>query len=71
MTHSLNVKQIQKIFDESPCISFMKLKVISIDPVLEKIVVRMPWRSEFEKRSGTKQYHNGIVFAFIDLSALI
>jgi len=67
MTPSLNVKQIQKIFDESPCISFMQLNVISIDPVLEKIVVRMPWRSEFEKRSGTKQFHNGVVFALIDI----
>ena len=65
-SEQLKAEQVQALFDASPFISFLGLKVVSLDHGKGEIVVRMPLRPEFERRKGTKQFHGGPIASFID-----
>jgi len=65
-SEQLKSEQVQALFDASPFISFLGLKVVSLDHGKGEIVVRMPLRPEFERRKGTKQFHGGPIASFID-----
>jgi uncharacterized protein (TIGR00369 family) len=62
----LDVAGVQAIFDASPFISFLGLKVIALDHDKGELEVRMPLRPELERRLGTKQFHGGPLASFID-----
>ena len=66
MSDTLSQEEIQQMLDRSPFIAFMNLKVESLDPETETIVMRMPMRPEFERRAGTGQWHGGPIAALID-----
>ena len=63
----LSAVEIQAIFDRSPFIGWLGLKVISVDPERQEIMVRMEMRPEFERRAGSGQFHGGPIAAFIDV----
>jgi len=63
----LSVEQIQAIFDASPFISFLGLRVVSLDYATGSLSVTMPMRAELERRAGTRQFHGGPIAAFIDI----
>ena len=63
----LDAAGVQAILDRSPFISFLGLKVLSVDHGKSEIVMRMPMRPELERRVGTKQFHGGPLAAFIDI----
>ncbi len=63
----LSVEQIQAIFDASPFISFLGLRVVSLDYGTGSLTVTMPMRAELERRAGTRQFHGGPIAAFIDI----
>jgi uncharacterized protein (TIGR00369 family) len=62
----LSVEQVQAIFDASPFISFLGLKVQGLDHAKSEITVHMPLKPQFERRLGTKQFHGGPIASFID-----
>ena len=62
----LDVAGVQAIFDASPFISFLGVKVIALDHDKGELEVRMPLRPELERRLGTKQFHGGPLASFID-----
>ena len=62
----LSVEQVQALFDASPFISFLGLRVITLDHAAAEIQVQMPLRAELERRPGTKQFHGGPIASFID-----
>jgi uncharacterized protein (TIGR00369 family) len=62
----LSNTEVQAIFDRSPFIGWLGLKVIALDHESQEITVRMAMRPEFERRPGTKQFHGGPIAAFID-----
>ena len=62
----LEVADIQAIFDRSPFIGFLGLKVLSLDHATSTFSARMPLRPELERRAGTKQFHGGPIASFID-----
>ena len=64
----LSAADVQAIFDRSPFIGWLGLKVVSLDHELQEITVRMAMRSELERRSGTRQFHGGPIAAFIDIA---
>jgi uncharacterized protein (TIGR00369 family) len=64
---SLSVEQVQALFDASPFISWLGLKVLAVDPAKSEIQVRMPLRPELERRPGTRQFHGGPIASFIDV----
>ncbi|MDO8476820.1 MAG: PaaI family thioesterase [Candidatus Rokubacteria bacterium] len=62
----LSVEQIQAIFDASPFLGFLRLRVVALDHDAATLTVSMPMRPEFERRLGTGQFHGGPIAAFID-----
>lgn len=63
----LSATDVQAIFDRSPFIGWLGLKVVSLDHEQQEITVRMDMRPELERRPGTKQFHGGPIAAFIDI----
>lgn len=54
------------MLDASPFISFMQLKVVSVDAEAGELTMSMPLRPEFERKAGTGQFHGGPIAALID-----
>ncbi len=63
----LSAEQVQAIFDATPFMSFLGLKVLALDHAKSEISVRMPLKPELERRPGTRQFHGGPIAAFIDV----
>jgi len=63
----LGAEEIQALFDRSPFIAFMGLKVLSLDHDKSILIARMPLRPELERRPGTRQFHGGPIASFIDV----
>jgi uncharacterized protein (TIGR00369 family) len=66
MSTPLTTEEIQRYLDASPFISFLGLKVLSVDPAREEVVMRASMRPEFERAEGTGQWHGGPLAAIID-----
>jgi uncharacterized protein (TIGR00369 family) len=64
----LSPTDVQALFDRSPFISWLGLKVVSLDHDGQEITVTMPMRPEFERRPGTRQFHGGPIAALIDIA---
>lgn len=64
----LSIAEVQTIFDRSPFISWLGLKVVTLDHEGQEITVRMPLRPELERRPGTRQFHGGPIAACIDVA---
>jgi uncharacterized protein (TIGR00369 family) len=65
--NKLSATDVQEIFDRSPFIRWLGLKVVSVDHERQEIKVRMDMRPELERRPGTRQFHGGPIAAFIDI----
>ena len=68
MSDYLTKDEVQELLDASPFIKFMNVQVESLDIAQDRIVMRMPLRSEFERRAGTGQFHGGAIASLIDLA---
>jgi uncharacterized protein (TIGR00369 family) len=62
----LTEAQLQERLGHSTFIDFMGLTVISTDPAREEVVMRAPMRPEFERGTGSGQWHGGPMAAVID-----
>jgi len=62
----LSAEAVQKAFDASPFLSFLQLRVVSLDHDAGTLTVTMPMRPELERRLGGGQFHGGPIAAFID-----
>jgi len=67
-TRKLSDAEVQAIFDRSPFIGWLGLKVVSLDHERQEITIRMAMRPELERRSGSRQFHGGPIAAFIDVT---
>ena len=65
--NKLSATDVQEIFDRSPFIRWLGLKVVSVDHERQEIKVKMDMRPELERRPGTRQFHGGPIAAFIDI----
>ena len=64
----LAAADVQAIFDRSPFIAWLGLKVVSLDHERQEITIRMAMRYELERRPGTRQFHGGPIAALIDIA---
>ena len=62
----LTAEDIQAMFDRSPFISGLGLRVQSLDYDASELMVSMPLNPSLERRAGTKQFHGGPIASFID-----
>ena len=47
---------------------FMQLELVQHDAVLGSVSLRAPWRQEFERTPGSRQWHGGPIAALIDIA---
>ena len=66
MSEPLTKEQIQAKLDGSAFIAFLGLKVTVADTVKQEVVMVTPFRPEFERGAGSKQWHGGPIAAIID-----
>ena len=64
----LSSGEVQAIFDRSPFIAWLGLKVVSLDHERQEITLTMAMRPELERRPGTQQFHGGPIAALIDVT---
>lgn len=64
----MTASEIQSMLDRSPFIKFCGLRVTEVDAERERIVMVMPMRPEFERGSGSGQYHGGPIASLIDIA---
>lgn len=62
----MNETDIQRIFDSSPFIAFLGLKVVKLDTATQELTVRAAMRPEMAREAGTGQWHGGPIAAVID-----
>ena len=65
-TPRLEAVDVQALLDQSPFISWLRLRVVALDHEKSEIMMTMPLRPELERGLGTKQFHGGPLAAFID-----
>jgi uncharacterized protein (TIGR00369 family) len=63
----MSIEQVQEIIDRGPYLSWLGLKVLSIDK--ETIEVRATWREEWVANLKLMQTQGGILAALIDFAA--
>ena len=62
----LTLERMNAMFEKSPFIGFLGLRVLGLDHEKSTFSARMPLRPELERRAGTKQFHGGPIASFID-----
>ena len=63
----MSIEQVQEVIDRGPYLSWLGLKVLSIDK--ETIEVRATWREEWVANLKLMQTQGGILAALIDFAA--
>ncbi|MBP2171458.1 uncharacterized protein (TIGR00369 family) [Erwinia toletana] len=66
MSQQLTVAQIETIFQNSPFIHWLNLRVEQVDYTTETLTVTAPMRAEFERKAGSGQWHGGPLASIID-----
>jgi len=64
--HPLNVPELQDRLGRSPFIAFLGLTVTEANPTRQLVTMTLPMRPEFERGSGSGQWHGGPIAAVID-----
>jgi uncharacterized protein (TIGR00369 family) len=63
----LSMEQMNAMFEKSPFIGFLGIRVTSLDYDKAEINMSMPMRAEIERRPGSGQFHGGPIASFIDV----
>jgi uncharacterized protein (TIGR00369 family) len=63
---TLGVAELQAMVENSPFIAFCGLKVTELDVERQALTMHAPFRAEFERGPGTKQWHGGPLASIID-----
>ncbi len=66
MSLPLDAAGIQAWLDQSPFMTFARLRCVSADPDAGRIEMVAPMRPEFERMAGSGQWHGGPIAAVID-----
>lgn len=62
----LSAQDLQERLNRAGHVKWLGLQVISADPVGQVLTVRAPFRAEFERGEGDKQWHGGPMASIID-----
>jgi uncharacterized protein (TIGR00369 family) len=66
MNDALGITELQQRLAHSPFIDFLHLTVTRADPSAQEIEMTLPMRPEFERGTGSGQWHGGPIAAAID-----
>lgn len=62
----MTLEELQSYMDASPFIRSTGMTITQIDPEQERLLVTMALKPEFERGTGTGQFHGGPIAALID-----
>ncbi|NEW87754.1 PaaI family thioesterase [Rhodopseudomonas sp. WA056] len=65
-SQQLDVAGLQAMADNAPFIAFCGLRVTELDLEQQVLTMHAPFRPEFERGPGTKQWHGGPLASIID-----
>lgn len=66
MTQRLDANRLSEIFRDSPFIHWLNLTVEDVDYEAQTLTVSVPMRPDFERKSGSGQWHGGPLASVID-----
>jgi uncharacterized protein (TIGR00369 family) len=66
MSEALGAAELQERLAHSPFIRFLGLVVTEAEPAEQRVTMIAPMRPEFERISGSGQWHGGPIAAVID-----
>jgi uncharacterized protein (TIGR00369 family) len=58
----------QSVLDEPPFHAFLGMELVSSDAEAGSVVLRLPFRTEFARASGRREWHGGLIAALIDIA---
>jgi uncharacterized protein (TIGR00369 family) len=64
----MTLQELQRLIDAPPYHQFLRPVALSIDPEAGEVVLRLPFRPEFQRSPDRPELHGGITSAFIDLA---
>lgn len=62
----LSIADMQERLGKSAFIAFLDMTVVAADPATQRVTMTIPMRPEFERITGTGQWHGGPLAAIID-----
>ena len=68
MNQPMTVQELQRQIDTPPYHQFLRPVAVSIDPEAGEVVLRLPFRPEFQRSPERPEVHGGITSALIDLA---
>jgi uncharacterized protein (TIGR00369 family) len=60
------IAQLQSLLDDSPYHGFLRMEIVELDPEAKRLVLRLPFRPEYERVKATGQVHGGPLASLID-----
>jgi len=68
MNETVTLDQLQQWIDEPPYHEFLAIRAVEVDTEAGRVVLRLPFRREFQRSQKEPQIHGGITAAFIDIA---
>jgi uncharacterized protein (TIGR00369 family) len=62
------VAALRRLLESGPFHEFMNMELLGCDTETGAVEIRLPWRAEFERTPGTRQWHGGPIAAVIDIA---
>ena len=63
-----SLEQLQEMLDYAPFHRFLKMRVKEVDASERRILLELPFRSEYARMAGTGQIHGGPLASLIDIA---
>jgi uncharacterized protein (TIGR00369 family) len=68
MTTALTTDALQTILDTAPFHVLLGLRIEAVNSETDTVVIRLPFRPEFERLKGSGNLHGGIIASLIDVA---
>ena len=64
----ISLERMQELLDGSPFIHLLRMRAVSQDRDRQQVVISMPLSPEYERHTGTGQFHGGVLATLIDVA---
>ncbi|WP_025769541.1 PaaI family thioesterase [Thioalkalivibrio sp. HK1] len=68
MSETITPEKIEEMLAKASFHRFCEPKVISLDESAGTLTLKVPMRDEFERVTGSKQWHGGVMAAVVDIA---
>jgi uncharacterized protein (TIGR00369 family) len=59
---------LRSLLGSGPFHEHLRMELLGHDAERGTVEIRLPWRPEFEREAGTKQWHGGPIAALVDIA---